>query len=86
MLEQNTLEVPSTVADKAAADVTPPEVLLTPEALAAEPVKEPEDVGELYVQHRTLLLFIACRKFRIPENDAESLIQDVFLSFIQTGT
>lgn len=88
MLEQNTLEVPSNVADKATADVTPsPEstVLPTPEALA-QPTPEPEDVGELYVRHRTLLLFVACRKFRIPEIDAESLIQDVFLSFIQTGT
>jgi RNA polymerase sigma factor (sigma-70 family) len=47
---------------------------------------EPQDVGDLYVRHRTLLLFVACRKFRIPEIDAENLIQEVFLSYLQTGT
>jgi len=46
----------------------------------------PEEVGELYTNHRKLLLFIACRKFRVPESDAESLIQEVFLSFLQVGT
>lgn len=44
------------------------------------------DVETLYVQHRTLLLSVACRKFRIPEADAEGLLQEVFLSFLQTGT
>lgn len=45
-----------------------------------------DDVEALYLEHRKLLLFVASRKFRIPESDAENLIQDVFLSFIQTGT
>jgi RNA polymerase sigma factor (sigma-70 family) len=45
-----------------------------------------DDVETLYVQHRTLLLSVACRKFRVPESDAESLLQEVFLSFLQTGT
>lgn len=89
MLEQNTLEVPSNVADPTSGDAAPvtrsEAPLPTPEKLA-EPTPEPEDVGELYIRHRTLLLFVACRKFRIPEIDAENLIQDVFLSFIQTGT
>jgi RNA polymerase sigma factor (sigma-70 family) len=49
--------------------------------------RSPADEAEaLYVEHRTLLLYIACRKFRVPDTDAESLIQEVFLSFLQTGT
>src|SRR5258706_15109206 len=52
------------------------------------PFEEPqqEDIGELYVRHRPLLLHVGCRKFRIPESDAESLIQEVFLSFMTTTT
>jgi RNA polymerase sigma factor (sigma-70 family) len=45
-----------------------------------------DDVEALYLKHRTLLLFVACRKFRVPECDAENLIQEVFLSFLQTDT
>ena len=45
-----------------------------------------EDVEALYNEHRNLLLYVACRKFRVPDTDAENLIQDVFLSFLQTGT
>jgi RNA polymerase sigma factor (sigma-70 family) len=93
VLEQNTLAVPSTVSETVTVDHAPDTTvtakgeapLSTPEKLA-EPTPEPEDVGDLYVRHRMLLLFVACRKFRIPEIDAENLIQDVFLSFIQTGT
>jgi RNA polymerase sigma factor (sigma-70 family) len=45
-----------------------------------------DDVEALYIEHRNLLLYVACRKFRIPDCDAENLIQEVFLSFLQTGT
>jgi RNA polymerase sigma factor (sigma-70 family) len=45
-----------------------------------------DDVEALYIEHRNLLLYVACRKFRIPDPDAENLIQEVFLSFLQTGT
>src|SRR5688500_6363088 len=45
-----------------------------------------DDVERLYVEHRSLLLYVACRKFRIPDSDAENLIQEVFLSYLQTGT
>lgn len=45
-----------------------------------------DDVETLYLEHRSLLLYVACRKFRIGESDAENLIQEVFLSFLQTGT
>jgi RNA polymerase sigma factor (sigma-70 family) len=42
------------------------------------------DAGTLYVQHRPLLLFVASRKFGVPEADAENLIHEVFVSFLQT--
>jgi RNA polymerase sigma factor (sigma-70 family) len=45
-----------------------------------------DDVEALYLDHRSLLLYVACRKFRIPDSDAENLIQEVFLSYLQTGT
>jgi len=45
-----------------------------------------ENILELYERHRPLLLHVGCRKFRIPESEVESLIQDVFLSFIMTKT
>jgi RNA polymerase sigma factor (sigma-70 family) len=53
---------------------------------APAPSPQADDVETLYVEHRTLLLYVACRKFRIPDSDAENLIQEVFLSFLQTGT
>ena len=37
-----------------------------------------DDVEALYIEHRNLLLYVACRKFRIPDPDAENLIQEVF--------
>ena len=60
-------------------------------AAAAEPAttqpSTPSDYVEtLYIEHRSLLLYVACRKFRIPDCDAENLIQEVFLSLLQTGT
>jgi len=57
-----------------------------PEPEPAPPSAAADDVEALYVQHRTLLLYVACRKFRIPDCDAENLIQEVFLSYLQTGT
>ena len=41
------------------------------------------DVGALYEEYRDLLLFIASRKFRIGDGDAENLIQEVFLAYLQ---
>ena len=58
-----------------------------PPAFAAEePAVEAPDIGDLYILHRPLLLHIACRKFRIGEADAESLLQEVFLSYMTTTT
>lgn len=60
------------------------------EAVAPAPVIAPSTPGDeveaLYIAHRNLLLYVACRKFRVPDCDAENLIQEVFLSFLQTGT
>lgn len=44
------------------------------------------DLGALYEEHRDLLLHIACRKFRVPEHDAESLMQEVFLAYMESGS
>lgn len=64
--------------------VTDVDAVLPPLGPFEEP--QPEDIGELYVRHRPLLLHVGCRKFRIPESEAESLIQEVFLSFMTTTT
>ncbi len=53
---------------------------------AAPPASAADDVEALYIEHRSLLLYVASRKFRIPECDSENLIQEVFLSFLQSGT
>ena len=81
----------ASVLEQDASDVAP----AAPRARSERPQPRPEptppsaaadDVETLYVQHRSLLLYVACRKFRIPDSDAENLIQEVFLSFLQTGT
>ena len=79
MLDNNALDVspsPSSAESGAKTAKAPPDVQHSPA----------DDVETLYIQHRNLLLYVACRKFRIPECDAENLIQEVFLSFLQTGT
>lgn len=45
-----------------------------------------DDVGALYEEYRDLLLHVASRKFGIPEPDAENLMQEVFLAFMQNET
>lgn len=82
MLEQNLLQEspPSVETTKV---VIPIEA--TPSgAVAGVQRVAPEDVEILYVQYRTLLLSVACRKFRVPDADAENILQEVFLSFLQT--
>lgn len=87
VLEQNTSDVtpsPSRNEKKAQQRLEPPAT--TAAAAAPAPSPQADDVETLYIEHRTLLLYVACRKFRIPDSDAENLIQEVFLSFLQTGT
>jgi len=57
-----------------------------PVDLECQPVSTTErDPAVLYLQHRRLLLLVAINKFRVPEADAENLLQDVFVSFLQSG-
>ena len=49
------------------------------------PIDRPEDVEDIYRAHYKLLLYVACKKFRVPESDAESLVQDVFLSYLSAA-
>src|ERR1041385_1422913 len=84
VLDQETLEVPAT-AEGSSASPTPRR-----DAKAVKPVEphllSADEVEALYLEHRTLLLFIASRKFHIGDGEAENLIQEVFLSFLQTCT
>ena len=78
MLEPNLLESLPTVT---AADELAKPVVPSPEETPVE-----VDIGAMYVEYRMLLLSVGCRKFRIPECEAENLIQEVFLSYLQAGT
>lgn len=81
--------IESNVTTEAAPPVGDPLVPALAEAARPSPkgaVAATFDVEKLYVQYRTLLLSVACRKFRVPEADAEGLLQEVFLSFLQAGT
>jgi RNA polymerase sigma factor (sigma-70 family) len=73
-----------------ATDPAPPSAAAPSLTAMPSPVPSPssaaDEVEALYLEHRNLLLYVACRKFRIPDPDAENLIQEVFLSFLQTGT
>jgi Sigma-70 region 2 len=47
---------------------------------------DPEWAGDaetLYRRHRTLLISVAVGRFRVPEGDAENLIHEVLLTFVQ---
>ena len=85
VLEQETLQVPATAAADSADAARKRD-----SAKASKPVEphllSADEIETLYIEHRTLLLFIASRKFHIADGEAENLIQDVFLSFLQTCT
>ncbi|HEY4639928.1 MAG TPA: sigma-70 family RNA polymerase sigma factor [Thermoanaerobaculia bacterium] len=40
----------------------------------------------LYNEHRVLLLYIATHKFHVPDDEAETLLHDVFLSYMLKDT
>ena len=96
VLEHNASDVTPNASrsrtEKSAARSTDPSAPTPPAASAvampspSAPPSPADDVEALYLEHRNLLLYVACRKFRIPDSDAENLIQEVFLSFLQTGT
>jgi RNA polymerase sigma factor (sigma-70 family) len=79
VLEQNTLEM--TTSANGADEPTKPVAAYSPADAPAE-----HDIGVMYVEFRMLLLSVGCKKFRIPECEAENLIQEVFLSYLQSGT
>jgi RNA polymerase sigma factor (sigma-70 family) len=84
VLEENPSEVSPAGPARAAKKGRPR--VITPTPTPAPPASAADDVEALYLEHRSLLLYVASRKFRIPESDSENLIQEVFLSFLQTGT
>jgi len=73
VLDPNAAEVPPLVPD-GSADA----------AVIAGTAAGVVDAGILYEQYRDLLVHVACRKFRVPDPDAENLMQEVFLAYIQT--
>jgi RNA polymerase sigma-70 factor (ECF subfamily) len=78
LLDQNLIpNAPLSVPESDASVVAHPPV-------AAEPTRA-DVVEALYRQYRTLLMSVACRKFRVPEGDAENLLQEVFVSYLQVG-
>lgn len=77
VLEPNVLESSSSIPSAAVAEA---------DAAPVSPAPSSTEIGDLYVQHRSLLLHIACRKFQVPEPDAEALIQEVFVSLMTTTT
>ena len=79
MLDPNAMET-------AILPATPMGAADPPPALPGSAAPPSAEIGDLYVQHRSLLLHIACRKFRVPEADAESLMQEVFVSLMTTTT
>lgn len=44
----------------------------------------PESVEAIYVEHRELLLYVAARKFRVPESEAEPLVQEAIMALLTT--
>lgn len=60
-------------------EASPGGVPFTPPAPATDRIEAS------YVEHRSILLWLACRKFRVPESDAEALLQEVFLSYLQSA-
>ncbi|HUP60005.1 MAG TPA: sigma-70 family RNA polymerase sigma factor [Thermoanaerobaculia bacterium] len=79
MLEENASEV--TAASRARTEKEVPPLPATPEREALSPA---DQVEILYNKHRSLLLYVAARKFRVPESEAENLVQEVFYSFLQS--
>jgi RNA polymerase sigma factor (sigma-70 family) len=82
VLEQNA-EVPSPAEPDGRADNGAGSAGATPEQNGRPSADE---IEQLYLEHKKLLQFIACRKFRVPDWDAENLLQEVFVSFMQVGT
>jgi len=83
VLEERPTGVATVARTRAEKKVRPRVITQTP---PAPPASAADDVEAMYIEHRSLLLYVAARKFRIPECDSENLIHEVFISFLQTGT
>jgi len=44
------------------------------------------DVTDVYVTYRQFLVRVACTRFFVPEDEAEALVQDVFLTYLRCAT
>lgn len=77
VLDPNTVDVSPVVPESSAVAA----MLETP-----VPSDRAGDIGATYEEYRELLLHVACRKFGVPEADAENLMQEVFLAFIENET
>jgi RNA polymerase sigma factor (sigma-70 family) len=77
--DQTTLHATQSPDDEAEGPSNVPNAAATPHSPC------PENMERVYVEHYNLLLYVACRKFRVPEPDAEGLIQEVFVSYISAA-
>ena len=56
------------------------------ETLKPEHVRTAEDhLTDVYLQYHSLLCRVAMAKFRVPESDVESLVHDVFVSYLRSS-
>src|SRR5205085_3441788 len=89
VLDQETLEVsaPAAGATPPATEPPHPQRRTAPKSQSVDPKSLSEsEIEVLYIEHRPLLLFVGCRKFQLDQGEAENLIHEVFLSFLQTQT
>ena len=91
VLDQETLEVSAPAATatppRAESAAPQPQRRIAPKSRAVDPkLLSNAEIESLYIEHRPLLLFVGCRKFQIDQGEAENLVQEVFLSFLQTQT
>jgi RNA polymerase sigma factor (sigma-70 family) len=84
VVDDETAEAPVERAPRVRA--TPAKPIVSAARSASVPVTSSDAIESLYLEFRTLLLYVACRKFRVPDTDSENLIQEVFLSYIQNVT
>ena len=68
------LDTPS-LGSTEAGSANPPDTL-------AVPMDAERDCGAIYEKHLRLMMWIAKRRFRIPEPEAEPLVHEVFVNFL----
>src|SRR5947209_2636825 len=53
---------------------------------APDETGEPDDVQQLYAEHRVVMRGVAMRRYGVPPDDAEALVHDAFLDYLQRPT